>query len=322
MERATANSNHAFSHFSTGTRHSLEVTEDADRNLRYELFTFFKTNYSANLMSVCLIHNKNLDDMEEMAKLYFLSIPNKNIPERIWPNNPFRNSQMRTKIYVVPIKDIYHVNLTFPMEDMCQFYASSPDGYVSQLIGYKGPGGLFSYLRRNGLAHHIVAGCKTLARGFSFFMITVQLTDRGERCVDDVIKLVFQYIHLLKETGPLQWFFEEIHHLSIAQFQHKETSRVQAYASEVAGWLHMYPPKDVLSASYVYSAWRPDLVDRVYAYLSPDNLRVTILSKRSRFFATQVIYFQLHIVIIYWVTNDKSSIKYPIILLINVFVAG
>ena len=65
-------------------------------------------------------------------------------------------------------------------------------------------------------------------------------------------------------------------------------SRVQSYASEVAGWLHMYPPKDVLSASYMYSAWRPDLVDRVYAYLSPDNLRVTILSKRSRFLATQV----------------------------------
>ena len=105
MERATANPNHAFSHFSTGTRHTMEISHSSDRNLRYELFTFFKTNYSGNLMSVCLIHNKNLDEMEELAKLFFLSIPNKNIPERIWPSNAFRNNQMRTKIYVVPIKD-------------------------------------------------------------------------------------------------------------------------------------------------------------------------------------------------------------------------
>ena len=223
-----------------------------------------------------------------MAKRFFLSIPNKNIPKRIWPNNAFRNNQMRTKIYVVPIKDIYHVNLTFPMEDTVQYYASAPDGYVAQLIGHKGPGGLFSYLRRNGFANHIVASSKMLARGFSFFMINIQLTDRGERGVDDVIKLVFQYIHLLKETGPLQWFYEEIHHLSIAQFEHKEISRVQLYASEISGWLHTYPPKEVLAAHYIISAWRPDLVDRIYAYLSPDNLRVTVLSKRSRFFATQV----------------------------------
>ena len=258
-------------------------------------------------MSVCLIHNKPLDVMEDIAKKTFLAVPNKNIPERIWPQIAFKNSQMRTKIYVVPIKDIYHVNLTFPMEDMCQYYSSAPDGYVAQLLGYKGPGGLFSFLRKHGLAHHLVASCKTLARGFSFFMITVQLTDRGERCVDDVVKAVFQYIHLLKETGPLQWFFEEIQHTSVTQFEHKEVERVQTYASNVANWLHLYPPKDVLSADYVYTTWRPELVERVLAYLSPDNLRVTILSKRCRIFASQV--FRLSLSVTIWLILSFLKFK-------------
>jgi hypothetical protein len=63
------------------------------RNLRYELHTFWKQNYSANLMTVCLIHNESLDRLEEMAKEHFLPIRNKNIPEMIWDienHKPFR----------------------------------------------------------------------------------------------------------------------------------------------------------------------------------------------------------------------------------------
>ena len=55
-------------------------------------------------MTVCLLHNESLERMEEVAKEHFLRISNKNIPETIWPNRPFRPSQMKTKIYVVPVK--------------------------------------------------------------------------------------------------------------------------------------------------------------------------------------------------------------------------
>ena len=66
------------------------------------------------------------------------------------------------------------------------------------MVGHKGPGGLFASLRRQGLAQHLVATGRNLARGFSFFMVTVQLTEDGERQVDDVVKAIFQYVQLLK----------------------------------------------------------------------------------------------------------------------------
>jgi len=49
---------------------------------------------------------------------------------------------MKIKIYVVPAKDVRHVNLTFPFEDMSNFYSAAPDGFVAQLVGHKGPGWL------------------------------------------------------------------------------------------------------------------------------------------------------------------------------------
>ena len=185
-------------------RDTLEVdptptsADSPKRNLRYELYNFWKHNYSANLMCACLVHDESLERMEEMAKEHFLAIANKNIPERIWPSRPFRSSQMRILIHVVPVKDVYHANLTFPMEDFGAHFAAGPCGYVAQLLGHKGPRGLFAQLRAQGLAHHLVAGRKTLARGFSFFVVTVQMTEEGERRVEEVIKSVFQYIQLLK----------------------------------------------------------------------------------------------------------------------------
>ena len=81
---------------------------------------------------------------------------NKNLPLRIWPNRPFRPKQMRTKIFLVPVKEVCHVNLTFPMEDLSSFWAEAPAAQVAQLIGHKGEGGLYALLRRKGWAHQLV----------------------------------------------------------------------------------------------------------------------------------------------------------------------
>ncbi len=75
------------------------------------------------------------------------SCQNKNIPETIWPSRAFRSSHLRTRVFVVPVKDVYHVNLTFQLEDLRHEHRAGAEGYVAQLVGHKGPGGLFANLR-------------------------------------------------------------------------------------------------------------------------------------------------------------------------------
>ena len=45
---------------------------------------------------------------------------------------------------------------------------------------------------------------------FSLMLVTVQLTDHGERHVDAIIKTVFQYINMLKKNLPNKPFFDEL----------------------------------------------------------------------------------------------------------------
>ena len=74
---------------------------------------------------------------------------------------------------------------------------------------------------------------------------------------------------------------------SVNPFQ--DPDRAQSAASSAAGALHVVPEaEDVLSAEYIISEYRPDLVRRVMKALSPDNVRVTVLSKKCRFFADKV----------------------------------
>lgn len=49
-----------------------------------------------------------------------------------------------------------------------------------------------------GWAHHLLASRNFLARGFCFFVITVHLTEEGERRVDEIVKCVFQFLELLR----------------------------------------------------------------------------------------------------------------------------
>ena len=94
------------------------------------------------------------------------------------------------------------------------------------MLGHRGPGSLLSHLKKKGLAHHVVATHKNffMARSlhfdtlktitncvrFSLMLVTVQLTDHGERHVDAIIKTVFQYINMLRKNLPNKPFFEEL----------------------------------------------------------------------------------------------------------------
>lgn len=54
----------------------------------------------------------------------------------------------------------YHLNLTFPLPDYTAHYRSGPGTLVQSLLGHRGQGSLFSFLKSRGLAHHVQASHK------------------------------------------------------------------------------------------------------------------------------------------------------------------
>jgi insulysin len=57
-----------------------------------------------------------------MAVELFSEVQNKNVTAPTWPEHPFGPEQLQMKGYIVPIKDLRNLNITFPIPDLHEYY--------------------------------------------------------------------------------------------------------------------------------------------------------------------------------------------------------
>lgn len=132
-----------------------------------------------------------------------------------------------------------------------------------------------------------MAGHTTAARGFGFFDVTVDLTKEGLEHIDDIIKIIFQYIHLLQREGPKRWIFDEYRLLSEMQFRFKDKETPLSLVSGVVHSMQLYPLEEVLSAPYLITEWRSDLINDLLSTFCPNNSRVIVIGQKYEPIATR-----------------------------------
>merc|ERR1712013_956940 len=195
-------------------------------------------------------------------------------------NKETLDDQCGTVTYIVPVKDIRNLNITWGIPDLTDHYQSCPGSYLGHLIGHEGPGSLLSELKSRGWVNTLVGGQKSGSKGFGFFVVNVDLTEEGINHVDDIVQLVFQYLTMLRSKGPQQWVFEECQDLNAMQFRFKDKERPQSYTCGLSGHLHDFPVPEVLTGGYILASWRPDLITEVLDQLTPHRVRVAVIAQQ------------------------------------------
>lgn len=280
LDSATGNPEHDFSKFGTGNRETLQTVPLKEGiDVRKALLDFHEQWYSSNLMSVCLMGKESLDDLADIAIDLFAGVKNKNIAAQVWPDHPFTDSEVRVQAKVVPVKDIRHMAITFPVPDMREQYRTNPGHYVSHLVGHEGEGSLLSYLKRKRWANALSGGVKSGGRGFSFFSILINLTPEGLEHTDEIASAVFQYMNLLRKVGPQSWVFEELKNLGVMRFRFKSKETPIHYVPSLTDCMHKYDWKDILSAPYVADDYKPELISELMSHLVPEKVRIALVSK-------------------------------------------
>lgn len=74
VQKETINPQHPFSKFSVGNQHTLGDRENS--SIRDEIIEFYRSHYSAKLMTLSLIGSQSFDELEAWAERYFAAIPN------------------------------------------------------------------------------------------------------------------------------------------------------------------------------------------------------------------------------------------------------
>ncbi|XP_071494745.1 insulin-degrading enzyme-like [Diadema antillarum] len=280
LEKSTVIPTHPYSKFNTGNKETLvTIPQTKNIDVREQLLKFHDDFYSSNIMGLALLGRESLDELTSTVTELFANVENKDVKVPEWQQHPYGEEQLQVRFDVVPVKDLRQLNVSFPIPDLSEHYKSKPAHYLGHLVGHEGPGSLLSELKARGWVNTLCGGEKDGAKGFAFFIINVDLSEEGLDHVDDIITHMFQYLNMLRKEGPQRWVHEECRDLDAMRFRFKDKERPAGYVTKIAHLLHEYPMEEVLSAPYLMPDFRPDLINMVLHKLTPENIRVAVVSK-------------------------------------------
>jgi insulysin len=193
---------------------------------------------------------------------------------------PFTSKESGQIIWYEKIAGGQHLDIIFNLDEILTKYQTKPLDYVSYLMKYSGEGSLIEYLKKFKLASKIEVGVVSSFKLFSQYAVSVYLTEVGMRKIEEVVKLVFNYINLIKFNVIKSRTYEELHNITSIQFKFLEKSEKYGdYLAVLAGMMHNIKSTEyynLLYADYIHSNYNETLIRSYLNNLSPVNSLIIV----------------------------------------------
>lgn len=282
LAKSLSNPKHPFHHFSTGNLKTLrDDPEKRGVKIRDEFIKFYEKHYSANRMKLVVLGRESLDELESWVVELFSEVNNKDLSQNRWDTIPtLTKDQLTTEVFAKPVMESRSLEISFPWQDEEEMYETQPARFASHLIGHEGPGSILSYLKDQGLANTLSAGYHSVCPGSAFFEIDISLTPKGLQHYHDIVKIVFQYIGMMKENPPLEWMHEEMKNMAEVDFKFRQKSPASRFTSNTSSVMQKPLPRQwLLSGTSKFRKFDPKAIVQAMQYLRDDNFRLMIVSQ-------------------------------------------
>lgn len=227
-----------------------------------------------------ILGTESLDQLQKYIEEMFKDVPNRQVQALKFDQNPYKSESLGKMHYVVPIQDVHNLMVSFQLPDYRDYYASNPGHYLSHLIGHEGPGSLLSELKARGWCNALYSGSKKGAHGFSFFEVSLDLSEEGVDHANEILELCFQYINLIRSQGIHKWIQDELGEIGKINFYYKDKEKPINYVTHLASDMHVLKMEDVLSGNYLVTKYEPHLIEEILNNLKPEQMRVALVSKK------------------------------------------
>ncbi|RHZ43567.1 uncharacterized protein CDV56_102153 [Aspergillus thermomutatus] len=283
LGRSTSSEKHPIHKFATGNYQCLrEEPVSRGVDIRKRFIEFHEAHYSANRMKLVVLGRESLQELESWVQELFSDVPNKNLHRLRWDGIPVLDEpELMTQIFVKPVMEQRQLNIDFTYPDEEELFASHPSRYLGHLIGHEGPGSALAYLKELGLADSLLAGASAQCPGTAIFCVDMRLTEKGIRQYREVLKIIFQYIAMLKENPPPAWISDEMSRLAEVEFKFKQKSPPSRTVSGLAQLMQKacIPREHLLSTSLIRK-FDPENIERGLSHLRPDNFRFFVVDQQ------------------------------------------
>lgn len=176
-----------------------------------------------------------------------------------------------------------------------------PLSYLDYMLTYSGENSLKSFLKKEKLVTRLSSGTYEDFKSFTLYSISADLTSKGLKEVDSVIRLIFNYINKIKVSEKEERFYKESQRIydTAFKFQGKSSdysSFVYSLASEIFDLPNVESYKKILYWNYYLEKFDKELIGRIINKIAIENAIVVIGSKedltqdlKSQFFPDAVM---------------------------------
>ncbi|TKA83576.1 hypothetical protein B0A55_00413 [Friedmanniomyces simplex] len=282
LNKSLSSKKHPFHKFSTGNYKVLH-DDPIERGvkIREAFMGFYDKHYSANRMKLVVLGRESLDVLQEWTQELFSAVPNQGLEKLRWDGMPvYGMEEVGTQIFTKPVMDRRTLDIYFTYPDEEEQWESQPSRYLSHLLGHEGPGSVLAYLKAKGWCNGLSAGGSPICPGAAFFMVQAQLTAEGLKHYKEIIKIIFNYVAMLKEEPPHRWIFEEMSKLHEVDFKFQEKIPASRTTSMLSGTMQKPLPREqLLSGHSLLRKFNPEGIKRGLSHLDPDNFRIVLISQ-------------------------------------------
>ncbi|XP_070194839.1 nardilysin-like isoform X2 [Littorina saxatilis] len=274
------------SRFLCGNKRTLKtVPEEQDIDVYGRLRDFWQRMYSAHYMTLVVQAPHNLDELQEIVYELFEEIPNNKqlLPSISEYRDPFVPRNFHKLFKVIPTEDCQRLDICWALPPLYKRFKVKPLDYLGVLITHEGTGSILSYLRKKAWALSLSGG--NMGSGFDYnqlwsgFFVSIILTDEGMEHVSDVVRTVFEYIHMLQKCGPQSWFYSELRDIENIKFRFRDELDPIDNVEQIAENMHLYPLEHYLTGRSLILAYDPQLIRECVSYLAPAQSCLTLWTK-------------------------------------------
>ncbi|WP_448550290.1 insulinase family protein [Thalassotalea fusca] len=273
--RQAVNPDHPQRLFSVGNLDTL--ADRGDDKVYDDLIKAYKRHYSAHRMALVVLSNQPLDALESSVKEKFSAIANNGLPKPKLSRDFLTEKEKGTRVHIDALRDTRQLMLQFPISDPQQYQLTKPIGIVSHLLGHKGNNSLYQSLNNQGLIESMYAYDRD-HDAMDVYTISLELTEKGLKQVDDIVEQVFAYIDLVKQKGVSQAYYEEIKKIAKIDFAFQEQVSPMRTVSSLAPQLQSTPATHILNAYYEYQQFDAKTTHKFLNELSPFNMQQLLVA--------------------------------------------
>lgn len=269
IKRQWANQNHPYSKCLASPRHALKAYSLAQ--ITAAVRSYFRRNYSANLMKLCVAAPFSLDILQVWVDTSFANIPNYNVSHALaYVDKPiFHRSTRGLRLRIVSIVSAKSLSLSWITPPFHNYYSSQAVEYVTSLLTHRGNGSIFNIFKLHGWATRIFT-TKTTSLTFAELGLTIQLTTAGRSNVELIVSVVYKYIQMLKERGISGHFLEEM----AVKFSLADETKIYSsldLVTTTSEAMHIFPMSDCVLIQNRQTKYNFTRIQHFLNYLTPEN---------------------------------------------------